>query len=137
MKILLLEDDYNRVEQFRKRLDELNERNTHMQEKIEMFHFEDAQSCIDNLEKGYTYNLMLLDHDLGGRVYVEFADPNTGSHVARWLNKNYNFSENKTSVITHTLNSPGAENIRGLVPNAVHIPFVWMKSLFHQIVKVN
>ena len=137
MKILLLEDDYNRVEQFQKRVVELNERNTHKEEPFELIHFEDAEHCVAELEKGSLFHLILLDHDLGGKVYVDTADTNTGSEVARWLNKFYDFKTFKTVVLTHTLNGPGAQNIIALIPNAVHIPFIWQKEIFHNTIKVN
>jgi hypothetical protein len=137
MKILLLEDDLHRIEQFKKRVDELNERNTHKEEPFELIHFEDAEPCIAELNKGSLFHLILLDHDLGGKVYVDAAENNTGSEVARWLNAHYDFKTLRTVVLTHTLNGPGAENIITLIPDAIHVPFVWQEKIFHTTIKVN
>jgi len=131
MKILLLEDDYNRVEQFRKRVDELNERNI---AKSELVHVETAKDCIEKLEND-TFNLILLDHDLGGEVYVDTNSDNTGSEVARWINKNPE-KMNGVFIITHTFNPAGAKNIVDLIPNCLYVPAIWTKDKFHQIVKI-
>lgn len=137
MKILLLEDDMNRVEQFRKRVDELSEQNTHKEEPFELIHFEDAESCITELKKGSLFHLILLDHDLGGEIYVDTAKKNTGSEVARWLTLNYDFKTLNTIVLTHTLNQPAAQHIMALIPGAVYVPFIWQKEKFHKIIKVH
>ena len=134
MKILLLEDDYNRVEQFRKRVDELNERNTH-KETLELIHVETAQECINQLQdKSNKFALILLDHDLGGEVYVDANNTNTGSEVARWINNNQDILKHIT-VITHSFNPAGAKNITDLIPGCIHVPSLWTKDLFHKIIK--
>ena len=137
MKILLLEDDKNRINEFQKRVAELSERNIHKEEPFELIHFEDVEPCIEELEKGSLFHLILLDHDLGGKVYVDVVDKNTGSEVARWLSVHYDFKTLRTVVLTHTLNGPGAENIISLIPDAVHVPFVWQKEIFHNTIKIN
>lgn len=138
MKILLLEDDMNRVEQFQKRIREIQEKFVHENRNFELIHFEDAESCINELKKGTKFHLILLDHDLGGKVYVSIDDKNTGSEVARWLSSNYNFHNEDfdTAVITHTLNIPGAENIKSLIPGTIHVPFIWQERVFHDTIKI-
>jgi CheY-like chemotaxis protein len=131
MKILLLEDDPNRVEQFQQRVKELNERNNI---KFELVHVETAKDCIDKLETD-KFKLVLLDHDLGGEVYVDTDNTNTGSEVARWMNKNPDKIKG-VSIITHTFNPAGAKNIVALVPQCGYVPSIWTKDKFHQIVKI-
>lgn len=131
MKILLLEDDLNRVEQFNYRVVELNERN-HV--KCELVHIETAKECIELLEAD-KFDLILLDHDLGGEVYVDTNNTNTGSEVARWINKNPE-KMNGVSIITHTFNPAGAKNIVDLIPSCIYVPAIWTKDRFHQIVKI-
>jgi CheY-like chemotaxis protein len=138
MKILLLEDDYERVEHFRKRVDELNERNN---VKCELVHVETADNCIKELENvqdnpGERFHVILLDHDLGGEIYVDINNKNTGSEVARWINKNPT-KTNSAFVITHTFNPAGAKNITGLLPECLYIPAIWMKDKFHKIIQVD
>ena len=136
MKILLLEDDMNRVVQFEKRVKELNERN---ENQSELVHVETAEECIkeiDNSTEETKFALILLDHDLGGEVYVSTDNKNTGSEVARWINKNPE-KIHGTSVITHTFNPAGAKNIMGLINGCVYIPAVWLKDKFHTSIQVN
>ncbi len=135
MRILLLEDDLNRVDEFNKRIKELKDRNSYSIREFELIHFADAEPCINFLKEGNVVNIILLDHDLGGRVYVDINDKNTGSEVARWLNANYDFDIINTRVITHTLYEEGAENIKLLIPRTIYIPFLWQKNIFHSVIK--
>lgn len=130
MKILLLEDDMNRVEQFQYRIKELNERN---KTDFTLVHVETAAECIEQIESD-KFELILLDHDLGGKVYVDESDTNTGSEVARWINKNTE-KINNAFIITHSFNFPGAKNIISLIPGCIHVPSIWTKDKFHQIIK--
>ena len=138
MKILLLEDDYKRVEHFRQRVDELNAEND---VKVELVHVETAENCINELEKvkdntDEKFHIILLDHDLGGQVYVSVSHTNTGSEVARWINKNPD-KINGAFVITHTFNPAGAKNIVDLLPECLYVPAIWTKDKFHHIIKVS
>jgi len=132
MKILLLEDDPNRVEQFQQRIKELNERNNVASILV---HVETAKDCIAQLETD-KFQLVLLDHDLGGEVYVPIDNTNTGSEVARWINKNPE-KMNGTSVITHTFNPAGAKNITELIPGCFYVPAIWTKDKFHTYIKIS
>lgn len=132
MKILILEDDMNRMKQFNERMDELN---SHTTFDCEMVHVETAKECIEQLESN-KFDLILLDHDLGGKVFVNTNDINTGSEVARWMNKNFSKIKN-TAIVTHTFNPAGAQSIIALIPQCTHIPGIWEKNLFHKIIKIN
>jgi len=132
MKILLLEDDPNRVEEFQRRVEEFSERN-HVQ--CELVHVETAKDCIHKLETD-KFKLVLLDHDLGGQVYVDTNNTNTGSEVARWMNKNPDKIKG-VSIITHTFNPAGAKNIVALVPQCHYVPSIWNKDKFHKIIKAS
>ena len=139
MKILILEDDGQedkRMPHFRQRIKELEEMGG---VKIELVHVETAADCIAELKKinneNERFNLIFLDHDLGGKVYVDTNREDTGSEVARWMNENLEKLYG-ASVITHTFNSAGAKNITSLVPQSVYIPGIWGKEIFHKIVKI-
>jgi hypothetical protein len=43
-----------------------------------------AVVCIDAL-KGNEWDIMCLDHDLGGETYVDSDNKNTGMEVVRWI----------------------------------------------------
>ena len=139
MRILILEDDgqnAKRMPQFRDRVKELEEI---AGVKIELVHVETAKDCIAELEKvtgkHEKFNIIFLDHDLGGQVYVDTNREDTGSEVARWMNKNPNKLYN-AFIIVHTFNPAGAKNITDLVPQAVAIPGVWEREIFHKIIKI-
>ena len=136
MKILLLEDDLNRIREFEKRVNELNERNTFKTHSnpVTLIHTETAIECI-RLLKTEHFNLILLDHDLGGKVFVDTNREDTGSEVARWISNNLQ-SVKGVPIITHTQNPAGAKNIISLVPGCIHVPFIWEKNKFHNIIKV-
>ena len=138
MKILILEDDAtkDRMPQFRERIKELEEI---VDSKIEMVHTEFAHECISKLEKVSNekekFDIIFLDHDLGNEVYVNSNREDTGSEVARWINKNMDKLYG-AFVITHTFNPAGAKNITSLIPGSIYVPGVWKKEAFHKIVKI-
>lgn len=73
------------------------------------------------------YDIVLLDHDLGGRVMISEEDPNTGSAFCRWLppfSKSHvremlsmPFSESRvpSRVVIHSYNPEGAKNMGALL----------------------
>lgn len=68
---------------------------------------------------------VFLDHDLGGREFVDSTDENTGAEVVRWI------AENKPSVgtfVVHSLNPPAgnrmAEDLRGMGYAVIRAPFI-------------
>lgn len=48
---------------------------------------ETAAECVDKL-KAQDWDIVCLDHDLGGQQYVDPSLPNTGSGVVRWIEAN-------------------------------------------------
>jgi len=113
MKILILEDNLERQEQFIKNL--VNHNITIV---------DDSKLAIEKLinEK---WDLLMLDHDLGGMVYVESGE-NTGYEVAKFLEENKQYMP--INVIVHTLNPVGGQNMMECLPTALRIPFVWTKE---------
>ena len=79
MKVLLLEDDSTRVVQFRNRLNSEGV-------PYELVHVDRASDAIVAMLE-QRFDLILLDHDLGGRTYVNFTDEqeDCGVRVAEWL----------------------------------------------------
>jgi CheY-like chemotaxis protein len=114
MKILILEDNHERINEFKKRLDEMNWVSDFVETSLE---------AIDKL-KNEKYGLIFLDHDLGGDVFVNIENKNTGSEVARFINK----QKIDTVVIIHSLNTPASKYMQNLIPGSYYIPFVWNKS---------
>lgn len=120
MKILILEDDPNRQEKFRKIIQNRGWGLTMV---------DTAEAAIRELKKE-EFDMIFLDHDLGGEVYVSSDHRNTGAEVARFLNKN----PVKCSVVIHSLNVPGATVMAKLIPGSHRIPGIWDREIFNQFV---
>lgn len=76
--ILILEDDVERIKGFAQAF----QNSPH-----EIFITDQVDQCIEILQKN-VIDLAYLDHDLGGKVFVDPAQEPTGLHVAQWIAKN-------------------------------------------------
>ena len=117
MKILILEDDLNRVSSFTQKLGSQHE----------LICVDLAADAINKL-KTERFDVVFLDHDLGGEQMVSTSDKNTGSEVARWLIANNSDMLVPTTVVIHSLNTPAAKMMHdGIVEagyiNVYTIPF--------------
>jgi len=111
MRVLILEDDHERHEIFREKLI-----------GTVCVIVETVEQAIQKLQEEQ-WDLLFLDHDLGGKVYVDSSEPDTGYQVAKWLEANPSCQPGR--IILHTLNGPGAKNILQCLPHAEHLPFAW------------
>ena len=82
-----------------------------------------AKDAIEQLNKG-NWDVLFLDHDLGDEVYVAPEEENTGSGVARWLEKHKD--KIPRLVIIHSLNPTGQEYIKAILKEAIIMPFAWI-----------
>lgn len=121
MKVLVLEDSNQRMMEFRQRFLERG--------WIPTF-TNTAKDAIENLQTK-DFDIIFLDHDLGDEVYVDTSSKNTGSEVARWLNRN----PKSCIVVIHSLNAPAALYMKGLIKGSYHIPYVWKEEIFQVSVK--
>jgi CheY-like chemotaxis protein len=110
LKILILEDDSSRKNQFRKNMI------GHVITVVSS-----TSACIEQLQE--TWDMLFIDHDLDGKVFVP-SGPGTGWEVAEWLSKNPDKKPNK--IIIHTLNNLGAQKMKELLPEAELLPFAWI-----------
>lgn len=107
MKVLFLDDDKERMKHARKYFmnDTLSEAET-------------AEQAIRMLEKYSPYDLVSLDHDLGGNIYCP-SDEVSGYAVAKFISTMPTEKLPKRVVI-HSFNPVGANNminvLRGIVP---------------------
>jgi CheY-like chemotaxis protein len=109
MKILVLEDDPNRITLFKKWFKDHDMDMTDQADQAKMFL--DAK----------IYDVIFLDHDLDGRVYVDSNEKNTGYQVAEHMPKSLNTT---TRTIVHSHNSAGAKKMISVIgSNATHGPF--------------
>jgi len=110
MRILVLEDDPSRVKKIKQELVGF------------VVDFSDNVSDAINLIETYQYDLMFLDHDLGGKQMVNSSQEGTGYQFAKAiaisrLNKG-------TTVIIHSCNPAGAANMQAILLESVCIPFI-------------
>lgn len=108
--ILFLDDDPNRTKKFRSMVPSAHT-------------VETADECINKLRDDH-WHLICLDHDLGGEIFVDVTEYNTGTTVAKWI------TENKPSVdfvIVHSFNHPAATGMSMMISEAgyqvVYAPF--------------
>ena len=74
----------------------------------------DAAGAINQLSE-HVFDLVLLDHDLSGRMWVPPEDPDTGSEVVRYLVKN---KQPIPLIIVHSHNEPRALEMTAALMNA-------------------
>jgi hypothetical protein len=111
MRVLILEDAQYRIDQFRKNLDGLS-----------IWITEDVWELQNQLYSIPT-DVLFLDHDLGGEVYVDVEREDSGSGVARWLNKMPGLIP--PLVIIHSKNQIGRLYMKQLLPTAVIYENAW------------
>jgi len=113
MRILILEDDINRIELFKSKLS--------MHELTFCTRAMEAVNLVTNVK----YDLMFLDHDLEGKPYEDSDYENTGYQVAKMIPATLN---KDTRIIIHSMNPVGAENMKCIIgSSAERIPFSWLK----------
>ena len=109
MKIFILEDDPNRMVKFMKEL---------------TGHRVDHAETVDigfAMIKADKYDLLFLDHDLGGAQMVDSSEENTGYELAKLITSST--SNKETPCIIHSCNPVGADNMVKVLPHAHRIPF--------------
>lgn len=113
MKIFILEDDRNRIHLM---LDALG-----ASHDVQV-----SESCADaKIKYDPPYDLTLLDHDLGGRQFVDGEDPETGYQFVKFMVSNG--MDPGGYVIVHSYNPDGAKAMQGLLEesdwNMARVPF--------------
>jgi len=111
MRVFILEDDPSRMDKFIKEL------------LCDEIHHAETVEAGKTLLLEYKYDLLLLDHDLGGEQMVDSAEENTGYQLAKFIPHTQN---RDTPCITHTCNPIGADNILCVLPHAVKVPFTML-----------
>ena len=130
-RVMILEDDPQRIRMFKSIL-ELQAQNVD--------YYTTAHEFIEATQTETHVDLMLLDHDLGNRVYVSEDEENTGSEVVRHILKNVDkFKE--TKFIIHSFNNVAAksmyDNLRTFSSNVAYVPGIWNKEVFRSFINFN
>jgi CheY-like chemotaxis protein len=119
LHILILEDDPERIQIFRRKIRGVN---------FQIDYAETAEEAI-RLWEARNYDVVFLDHDLGGECYVDTSHKNTGSEVVRWaITRQQTFPLDQPYIIIHSLNTPAAQDMedrlkRDGFENVHRIPF--------------
>ena len=111
MNILFLDDNMERIKKIKRCIKSLIITKT-------------VEQTIRELEKCEEWNIVFLDHDLGGEEHVDSNRKDSGMEVARWIvNNNVNIHH----IIVHTLNGPAGEDMVSLLKEnrykAEYVPF--------------
>jgi hypothetical protein len=107
LMVLILDDDLERLGQFKEHW------GGHILGCVTT-----AREAIALLEH-FVFDLVFLDHDLGGKVFVSSSNTNTGAEVARWLEDPMNHLSKPRSLIIHTLNPAGRKYMAQALPYAM------------------
>lgn len=110
MRLFILEDDPFRIDLFRKAC--------YTMDVTYAESYEEAVRVFSG-----PYDVLCLDHDLGGEQMVPSAFENTGYTFCKWLP----VDAHNTTVYVHSYNPDGAENmmqeLRTKAYNAIRLPF--------------
>jgi len=98
VRVLILEDDPGRMVRFREMFRDAG---------VEITHAATASDAIASLRSDL-FDAVFLDHDLGGQVYVDSDEPNTGFQVARALPDTPN---QHAFIVVHSWNPAGAQRM--------------------------
>ncbi len=109
MRVLILEDSPERIKTFQKKL-----------WKHDLYFFDNVDDTIKALEYMDAFDVLFLDHDLGGQVFVDSDEPNTGYQLAKYIKeKQLKFNQ----VVIHSMNPVGAQRMKDMLPEATIAPF--------------
>lgn len=117
LKIMILEDMPSRIQFFKSKL-----------YRHDIYFFDNADDAINALRflNEKNWDIVFLDHDLEGRIFVPSSYHNTGYTVAKFIAENDDIKINQ--IITHSMNPQGAQNIKMILPRAEIIPFNLLKT---------
>lgn len=104
MKILILEDSLQRIDKFKK-----------------LFQYQDP-IFVDDVETAYKlcqtnqFDILMLDHDLDHRVFVNSSEENTGYQFVKKIVENVDHKITKQTLIyIHSMNPIGANRMVNLL----------------------
>lgn len=113
MKIFFLDDNINRHTKFHEWIETKCE-------QPDIISASSANEATGILEKDKEFDVIFLDHDLGGKIFVSSKDPNTGYAVAEYIKKN---DVKYKQCFIHSQNPVGAKNMKNVLEDAMLIPF--------------
>lgn len=100
MRVFVLEDDPGRHRGFREALYESN---------ADLTIVEDVKTAKAAFVP--PYDIICLDHDLGGEIFVDSSEENTGFQFVRWLCMDAAPDMRTTPIFVHSYNPEGASRM--------------------------
>jgi len=107
-KVFILEDNNQRINQFKIKL---QGHDLHITNDVE-----EAKKILLANDFDYAF----LDHDLGGKTYVDNNESNTGYQLAKWMAESEIIPQ---IIVIHSLNTIGAKNMKAVLSSAMVVPF--------------
>lgn len=134
LNVLILEDDPHkmRIPAFKRRFAELYDSG---KAHITYDHVEHAKDCIEKL-KQEEYDLILLDHDLGGEEMVGTSHEDCGSRVADFLLDNPEIRKKHGIILVHSLNNVAGPLVAKRL-GCTWAPGVWLEQEWYKIVRID
>jgi CheY-like chemotaxis protein len=131
MRIFVLEDNEERIKQFKKAFAD------HTWTMVQT-----ADAAIRHLTMDSEYDIVFLDHDLGGQQYVSTRDKNTGSEVVRWMLSDEGTIPKDKRIVIHSMNPDAATSMHINLASAGftaidHIPFITLRIILGEIAAGN
>lgn len=112
-KIFILEDNPERIKIFKTDL-------ARNYPNAKLFFTDTVDEAKKLFENNKPFDVYFLDHDLGGKVYVDSEDLNTGYQFAKFLKSN-NVDGKNEKIFIHTLNPIGGNNMKNVLPSAQRV----------------
>jgi len=113
MKIFILEDDEFRAKYIKEHLKAVFK-------DYEIIHCDNVVDAKHILESS-VFDYIFLDHDLGGKAFVDSEDANTGYQVAKFINeKKIKYDK----CVIHSLNYPGVLRMWPLLERTMYLPII-------------
>lgn len=134
LKVLILEDDPHntRMPAFKNRFAELFDSG---KAHVVYDHVKHAADCNKKLQEE-EYDLILLDHDLGGEEMVGTDHEDCGSRVADFLLANHEIRKRQGSILVHSLNNVAGPMMAKRL-GCQWAPGVWLYHEWHKIISIN
>jgi hypothetical protein len=117
MKIFILEDNLERQEKFKQLF------------KNQELYISDNVKDTTNICLVQDFSVMFLDHDLGGRIWTDSSEENTGYQFVKWMAENQ--KQKNALIYIHSMNPIGANRMLNLLLDngydGIWIPFNLIK----------
>lgn len=128
MRVLILDDDPNddgvvgkgrRLGMFRDNFSKLQEKNG---TEFEILHVVTARECIEKIVDGV--DMIFLDHDLGGKTFVDSSSEDCGMRVVDFIVAAPWFCEGVLCICIHSFNTAGGKMMAAAIEGATKMEFV-------------